>query len=64
MNTTENNATFAIVEVWQPSVILRFLESKNGTLPNGDWKIEKVLQQLHTSNLGNQKWIDVPTELE
>lgn len=43
-------------EIWQPSVQLRFVE--RFIIP------QKVLQQLHTSNLGNRKWIDVPTEKE
>lgn len=44
-------------EVWQASVRLRFVE-RGLMIP------QKVLQQLHTSNLGNRKWIDVPTEKE
>jgi hypothetical protein len=51
-------------EYWNPSVQLRWVERNNGTMPNGDYKVEKVLQQLHTSNLGNREWKDVPTETQ
>jgi hypothetical protein len=55
---------FTISEYWNPSVQLRWTERNNGTMPNGDYKREKVLQQLHTSNLRNREWKDVPTETE
>lgn len=55
-----------VVETWQASVRLRFVnrnvQSDNiHLLPS---KTEKILQQLFVSNLGNRKWEDVPTETE
>lgn len=53
-------------EIWQASVRLRYLD--RDVTPKNKYnltsKTEKILQQLHTSNLGNRKWIDVPTEKE
>ncbi len=46
----------AALEFWQPSVQLRFVE--RGIVPR------RILQQLHTSNLGNREWKDVELEIE
>ncbi len=59
-----------IAEVWQPSVQIRFVKRKvidfTGQLIGGmcSQKNENILQQLHTSNLGNREWKDVPIETE
>ncbi|MBC5838782.1 hypothetical protein [Flavobacterium muglaense] len=59
-----------IVEVWQPSVQLRFVNRLvndfNSQLVGGRslQKNINVLQQLHTSNLGNREWKDVPIETQ
>jgi hypothetical protein len=52
----EENKTY--FEKWQPSVQLRWFEKKSEY--TGGFKTEKILQQLHTSNLGNREWKDVP----
>lgn len=57
-------------EYWQPSVQIRFVKIKvidfsnqlvGGMQPKKD---VNILQQLHTSNLGNREWRDVPIETE
>ena len=65
-----NYAKIIVNELWSPSIKLRFVKRKvvdfNSQLVDGI-HLEKevnILQQLHTSNLRNYKWIDVPTELE
>ena len=59
-------ANITVVEYWQPSVQLRFI--KRDVQPDNihllPSKTEKILQQLHTSNLGNREWKDVPIETE
>ena len=63
-------ATVTVDEFWIPSVKLRFVKRRvidfNSQLVGGMhlYKEVNILQQLHTSNLGNYKWIDIPTELE
>ena len=53
-------------QVWQPRVQLRFV--KRDVQPDNihllPSKTEKILQQLFTSNLGNQEWRDIPIEME
>ena len=44
-------ATIAISEYWSQTTMLR-------------WSEQKVLQQMWRSNIGNEKWEDVPTETE
>ena len=61
MKVETNMGKSTVASLWQPSVQLRFLVRSCGTLPNGECETEKVLQQLHTSNLGERKWLDVPT---
>jgi len=61
-----NYATITVDEVWEPSVRLRFVKKdvqpeNIHLLPS---KTEKILQQLHTSNLGHRDWKDVPVEIE
>lgn len=57
-------------ETWSPSVKLRFVKRNfsdfnhqviGGTCPE---KYVNVLQQLHTSNVGNREWRDIPIETE
>jgi hypothetical protein len=70
MSEEINYGTFTVAEVWQPSVRLRFVDRLVDDFTNSlvgstySQKTIKILQQLHTNSLGNQKWIDVPTELE
>ena len=61
-----NYVNITVAEVWQPSVQLRFLEQEYRYIDGGITciKTETTLQQLHTSNLGNREWKDVPTENE
>jgi hypothetical protein len=56
-------ATITVAEVWITSVQLRNVER---ILSSSNYHCEKglILQQLHTSNLGNREWRDVPTETE
>ena len=50
-------------QLWLPTNWLRNIDRRNDfKLPIVQRKV--VLQQLHTSNLGNRKWVDVPTETE
>ena len=53
-------------QIWQPRVQLRFV--KRDVQPDNihllPSKTEKILQQLFTSNLGNQEWRDIPIEME
>ena len=57
-------------EYWQPSVQIRFVKRKFIDFSNqivGGTQLQKdvnILQQLHTSNLGNREWKDVPVETE
>ena len=61
---------FTIAEVWQPSVQLRFVNrlvndfSSQLVGGRGLQKNINILQQLHTSNLGNREWKDVPIETQ
>lgn len=49
-----------IAEFWSPTVQIRWVRREVHT--KIDWiNIETVLQQLYRSNLGNEKWEDVPT---
>mgnify|MGYP003615713790 FL=1 len=63
-------ANITVVEYWNPSVQLRFVKRKVSDFSNqivGGAHLKKevnILQQLHTSNLGNIEWKDVPTETE
>ena len=63
-------ATITVAEIWQPSVQLRFINRTitdfNNKLVGGERlkKSVNILQQLHTSNLGNREWKDVPVETE
>ena len=65
----ETNSETTITEVWQPSVQLRYI-NKNIRIPYDKTlmklynKTEKILQQLHISNLGNRKWIDISIIIE
>ena len=60
-----NYATITVSEVWQPSVQLRFVNRLvndfSNQLVGGEClkKNVKILQQLHTSNLGNREWKDI-----
>jgi hypothetical protein len=56
-------ATITVAEVWQPSVLLRWVE-KAVAIDKNTGTMKMVLQQLHTSNLGNREWKDVPVETE
>jgi hypothetical protein len=56
-------ATITVAEVWQPSVLLRWVE-KAVTINKNTATMKMVLQQLHTSNLGIREWKDVPIETE
>ena len=67
-NTTSTLKDFTISkeiisELWQPSVQFRFLE-KAVAIDENTGTMKMVLQQLHTSNLGNREWKDVPVETE
>jgi len=59
-----------VSEYWQPSVQIRFIKRKVIDFSSqlvGGMQLQKdvnILQQLHTSNLGNREWIDVPIETE
>lgn len=46
-------------EFWTPSVQLRWIERAE-KVDKDSYKLEKVLQQKHVSNLGNVEWIDIP----
>ena len=65
----ETNSETTITEVWQPSVQLRYI-NKNIRIPYDKTlmklynETEKILQQLHISNLGNRKWIDISIIIE
>ena len=65
-----NYATTTVAEYWNPSVQLRFINRLvndfNNQLVGGEClkKNVNILQQLHTSNLGNREWKDVPIETE
>ena len=49
-----------IAEFWSPTVQIRFARRVGKS--KEDWiNVETVLQQLYISNLGNEKWEDVPT---
>jgi hypothetical protein len=67
-NTTSTLKDFSIAELWQPSVQIRFVKRKVIDFSSqliGGVQLQKdvnILQQLHTSNLGNQEWKDVPIE--
>lgn|GEM_PF-3033715 len=59
-----------VSEFWQPSVRLRFVKRTvndfsiqvvGGDCPK---KSVNILQQLHTSNLGNREWKDIPIVTE
>ncbi len=50
-------------QFWQPTLKLRFFR-REGKCTEDSINIETVLQQLHTSNLGNTEWRDIPTEIE
>ena len=54
--------TLSQSEIWQPSVQLRWFTQKKEYC--GGFKSHKVLQQLHTSNIGNREWIDIPIVVE
>jgi hypothetical protein len=58
---TINYATINVVELWHPSMQLRFLE-KAVAIDEYTGTMKMILQQLYMSNLGNQEWRDVPTE--
>ncbi len=70
MDKEQDRLEFIFSEVWQPSVQLRFVKRTvndfNSQLVGGKQlqKTINILQQLHTSNLGNREWKDVPTEKE
>ena len=56
-----------VVEHWQPSVMLRWIKKEyRYTDLSGITcvKSERVLQQLHTSNLGNREWKDIEIEIQ
>ena len=59
-----------VAEYWQPSVQIRFVKRKVIDFSNqlvGGMQLQKdvsILQQLHTSNLGNREWKDVSIENE
>ena len=63
-------ANITVVELWQPSVQLRFVKRKVIDFSSqlvGGTQLQKevnILQQLHTSNLGSLEWRDVPIETE
>lgn len=59
----ERNKTFGDVEYWKPSLQLRWIE-KAVSIDENTGTIKMVLQQLHTSDLGNLEWKDVPVETE
>jgi hypothetical protein len=58
---TIQTSEISIVELWQPTLQLRFLE-KAVAIDENTGAMKMILQQLHTSNLGNQEWRDVPSE--
>lgn len=50
-------------EVWKPIAQLRWVE-KEVAIDQNTCTMKMVLQQLHTSNLRNHEWRDVPVETE
>ncbi len=63
--TGDNDIT--VSEFWQPSVQLRWFEKEYRYKDLSGVtcvKSERTLQQLHTSNLGNREWKDIPTVTE
>lgn len=57
----ETVTTINVVEYWNPSLLLRWIE-KAVPIDENTGTMKMVLQQLYTSNLGNREWRDVPTE--
>lgn len=55
----ENISEFTVGEYWTPSVQLRWIERAE-KVDKDSYKLEKVLQQKHISNLGNVEWRDIP----
>ena len=70
MRKEELVETLSFSEVWQPSVQLRFIKINVIDFNHkviGEICLQKhvnILQQLHTSNLGNREWKDVPIRTE
>jgi hypothetical protein len=64
--STGTGTGISIMEYWNPSFQLRFLEKELTHFENGITTIKTVrqLQQLHISNLGNKRWEDIPIEIE
>ncbi len=62
--------TLSAFEIWSPSVKLRFVKRNVNDFNHQvigvicPQKSVNILQQLHTSNLGNREWKDVPIETE
>lgn len=56
-------ANITVVEIWNPTMMLR---NVNRIVSSSNFHCERgmFLQQLWTSNLGNQKWRDIPVEIE
>ena len=67
LNQLDNISDFCGAEMWHIGNELRFvnreIDISNKKLV-GFKRIDKVLQQLHISSLGNRKWVDIPTETE
>ena len=58
-----------MLEIWQPSMQIRWFEFKQRVVAIGNFGAAKAvseikLQQLYTSNLGNKEWRDILTEME
>lgn len=60
---TMNLTTITVAEYWNPSVLLRWVE-KAVAIDENTGTMKMVLQQLHTSSLGNREWKDIPVETE
>jgi len=63
---TINLATIEVVKVWQPTMMLRWLEQglgENVHVSYANVKI-KTLQQMWISNLGDIEWRDISVENE
>jgi hypothetical protein len=56
-------ANITVVEIWKPTMMLR---NVNRIVSSSNFHCESgmFLQQLWTSNLGNQEWRDIPVEIE